>query len=521
MQDGAWRTYKARQDFAAASKIQTEDDISASVVVPASQLPGLKRASSAISYKFAANCEYRLFQRPDDAIHRGLDKQTELDMSRPDNFLSNYEPLSADRAKQMVAKITRFDQYTPPMQAMIRGAAEAGTGYVVSSSEPRLVDGKPSKNPRYLQIRPDLLDPLGVYAAEQGARLFRALGATDPVYFPVDAVLIGRRNNPPDPEAKLRGLAVYSPIHYQELPELFMDFICSLTGKSPSTTGAGSEGALTKSPFNALRPTIDLNNALVSFILTGLGGFSTAAGYVGPNVRVDHDISLLVPEIWCRLTSAERDPAAMIRDGLLEPLRDFEHEGRSVLASRLGYRITDRFVRAYFGRVFDNPSKVFTEEILKPETQDRDAFADGIWNITEAQQRVAREYLEDGSIKDACPPLRALLTIMATGSFEGKDAHHPDIRRMFTRQSLLASDWYRARLLTTQQRDMTLWQRHVRYLDRFLRDESRRAAAARLDIARRRQLAAAELARVSSLAYLDALSGTLGADPVSADYDGE
>jgi hypothetical protein len=45
-----------------------------------------------------------------------------------------------------------------------------------------------------------------------------------------------------------------------------MDFICSLTGKSPSTTGAGSEGALTKAPFNALRPTVDLNNALVSYI---------------------------------------------------------------------------------------------------------------------------------------------------------------------------------------------------------------------------------------------------------------
>ncbi len=30
--DHAWRTYKVRQDFAAASKIQTEDDISASVV---------------------------------------------------------------------------------------------------------------------------------------------------------------------------------------------------------------------------------------------------------------------------------------------------------------------------------------------------------------------------------------------------------------------------------------------------------------------------------------------------------
>ena len=105
---------------------------------------------------------------------------------------------------------------------------------------------------------------------------------------PVDCVLLGRRNNPPEAERGIRGLAVYNPIHYQELPELFMDFICSLTGKSPSTTGAGSEGALTaKGPFNALLPITDLNNALVSFILTGLPGFSTAAGHIGPNVQVD------------------------------------------------------------------------------------------------------------------------------------------------------------------------------------------------------------------------------------------
>ena len=58
-------------------------------------------------------------------------------------------------------------------------------------------------------------------------------------------------------------LAVYNPIHYMELPELFMEFIASLTGKSPSTTGAGSEGALTKGPFNALPPIYDLNSALL------------------------------------------------------------------------------------------------------------------------------------------------------------------------------------------------------------------------------------------------------------------
>ena len=66
---------------------------------------------------------------------------------------------------------------------------------------------------------------------------------------PVDAVLAGRRNNPPEPAAGIRSLAVFSPIHYLPTPELFMEFISSMTGKSPSTTGAGSEGALTKGPF--------------------------------------------------------------------------------------------------------------------------------------------------------------------------------------------------------------------------------------------------------------------------------
>src|SRR3954468_16413765 len=104
-----------------------------------------------------------------------------------------------------------------------------------------------------------------------------------------------------------------------------MEFICSMTGKSPSTTGAGSEGALTKGPFNALPPIIDLNAALVSYLLTGDAVFITAAGCVGPHFRVDHDVSLLVPEIWCRMSVAERNPQTLIADGCLEKCEDFEH----------------------------------------------------------------------------------------------------------------------------------------------------------------------------------------------------
>lgn len=156
----------------------------------------------------------------------------------------------------------------------------------------------------------------------------------------VNAVLPGRRNNPVDKKAGIRPLAVYNPIHYQETPELFMDFVCSLTGKSPSTTGAGSEGALTKAPFNMLTPTTDLNNALLSHILTESNGFSTAAGYIGAENKVDHDISILIPEIWSRMTPDDRNPKNLISNGSLEKLEDFEYEGKKVLASRLGYRIT-------------------------------------------------------------------------------------------------------------------------------------------------------------------------------------
>jgi len=345
-----------------------------------------------------------------------------------------------------------------------------------------------------------------------GTRFHRKLPLDAAVSHPVDAVLAGRRNNPP--ETGIRALAVSNPIHYQELPELFMDFVCSLTGKSPSTTGAGSEGALTKGPFNALYATSDLNNALVSFILTGYAGYSSSAGYVGPGVRVDHDVSLLIPEIWARLTPEERDPDYLIKNNYLEPLEDFVHAGKQVLASRLGYRITERFVHGYLGKIFDNPNTVFTDAILKPETQDLDVFVDGINNIVEAQQRVAQQYLDDGSIEEACPPLRALLYIMATGAYEGMDAKHPDIRAMFTREYLLESDWYQERLEIKQQRDISLWRRHVHSLKQFLNLASHADAAEQLEVNKRLESAQAKLEQVQSPGYLAGLVGTIGADPL-------
>jgi len=510
--DGSWRTFGLRKDFHPAVKIQMEDDITASVVTPPGSLANLPDAPTDRSLKFVRNAERRLFQRPDDAIHRGYDKQAEADFAQAENFFSNYEPLTGADARELVDDAIGFHQFTDPMRDLIRKVCDQSPGgYFVSSAHPRKVDGKPSKNPRYLQLRPDLVNPRHAYLAEMATRLFRRVPLGKPVYNPVTAVLAGRRNNPP--EEGIRSLAVFNPIHYLELPELFMEFICSMTGKSPSTTGAGSEGALTKGPFNAMPPIIDLNNALVSWLLTGHDGFVTAAGHVGPKFRVDHDISLLVPEVWCRMSAEERTPEYLIENHYLERCQDFDFANQRVLASRLGYRMNARFARAFFGRVFNHPHEVLTEEMLRPELQDLATFADGVDNVVTTQRRVAEMYFADGSIEQACPPLAALLHIMAKGDWEGKGLSDPEVRGLFTRESLLTSAWYRQRLATKQTGDVALWRRHVDYLERFLKLASHADESARLGIPQRLDLAQGTLRQVESSGYLESLVGTIGTDP--------
>jgi hypothetical protein len=511
--DGSWRVYKLRPDFNPAAKVQVEDDITVSVTVPARTLGSLDERFTAPSAKLVENCEALLFQRPDDAIHRGIDAQAEADIASPGTFLSNFEPLTVGDARALVNRVLEFDAFTEPMKHLISDhAADPQTEWLVSSAHPRVVDGKPSKNPRYLQRRPDVVNARDTYLAETSARLYRRVPGNQDLHFPVNAVLAGRRGNPPEPSIGLPPLAVYGPIHYQELPELFMDYICSLTGKSPSTTGFGSEGALTKGPFNALPPVIDLNNALVAAILNEHAGFTTAAGYLGPNYRVDHDISMLVPEIWCRMTVEERTPEFLIANGLLEKVEDFDYEGRRVLASRLGYRITSLFADRFLGRVFETPGAVLTEELLRPEKQGLSVFVSGVDAIVQGQARVAQQYFDDGSVHAACPPIRALLHLMVHGTYEGMAVDSPELRAMFTREALLASDWYQERLREKQRRDIALWQRHVNALEAY-----RDAAAARrergFDIEGRLGSARTMLAQVSAPAYLEELEGTIGADP--------
>ncbi|SDD03470.1 hypothetical protein [Williamwhitmania taraxaci] len=515
-QDKSWYMHSLRPDFIAAAKVQMEDDISATITVPANLLEYLHPDQKNLSVKLVENCEKLFFQRPDEAIHRGYDKQAEEDLSQQNNFTTNYEPLSPDDGKEIIEDAIHFDKYTDPIKTLIiRGAADKNGNFFITPSHLRKLDNNTrSGNPRYLQTNPDFSNPVDGYLAKVGIRLFRKIPLDKPVNFPVTNILAGRKNNPADIKAGLRSLSVYNPIHYQEYPELFMDFICSLTGKSPSTTGAGSEGALTKGPFNMLVATTDLNNALLSYILTGYDGFSTSAGYVGPKNRFDHDISILIPELWCRMDSEEKKPTRLIREGLLEKVDDFEFKGQKVLASRLGYRITRSFIFKHLGRIFEEPMGVFSDEVLRPELQDMEEFVDGVNNIVEAQQKSAMMYIEDGSVESAIPPLQVLIHVMAHGDFKGMELSNPELRKMFTREYVVASDWYKERLSLKQQRDTKHWQAQIDYITAFKDKKVNQSIIEELRIDEKLVFAQKELTHVKSDSYLKHLEGTIGLDNI-------
>ncbi len=505
--DGSWRLFGLRHDFHPAEKVQTEDDITASLVAPTPDGP---------SRKFVENCETLLFQRPDDAIHRGYDKQAEADIAAPGTFLSNFEPLTRADAREMADDAVAFSAFSDPMQQLITAVASMKDGespeYFVSSAHSRIVDGQRSKNPRYLQVRPDHADPVSTAAALLAGKLLRKLPADQPLKLPVDVVAAGRRNNPPD--KGVPPLASYNPLHYMELPELFMEFISSMTGKSPSTTGAGSEGALTKGPFNALPAVIDLNAALLSYVLTDYDGWVSCAGFCGPNVRVDHDISLLVPEVFSRMSADERRASHLLAEGGLERVPDFEYEGVTYPASRLGYRMTAQMARKYFGRIFLHPHVVFTEGMLKPELQDPALYAESVKTIVETHQRVAQAYFDDGTIELAAPPLRALLEIMAHGATaSGLTLADPEFRGMFSRDVVLASDWYNARLDRKQAADVELLERGIAHIEKFAAAPDNADVIVRIGLAGRLQAARAELDHLRSEQYRQELVGTLGLQP--------
>jgi hypothetical protein len=505
-----WRLFSLRDDFIPATKLQLADDITVTTVVPAKNIPFLRGQREEASVKVVHNCEHRLYQRPDEAIVPGYDPESEADLAGKNIFACNFRALSKEAVREMIRNRITFEAYSDPLKRMLENfvADEKGPSYAICPSELRTMgDGRISKNQRYLQNRSDIRNGMDTYLAGISSKLWRKFsGPFEAVNLPVDTILSGRRNNPP--EDGIRPLCVYNPLHYMDLPELFLEFTASITGKSPSTTGAGSEGAMTKDPFNCLSSVHDLNNALLSFILTGYHGFLSAAGYVGPWVKVDHDVTYLLPEIWCRMTAEERNPKFLIDHQYLERCENFQHDGHLICAERLGYRITKKFVRTFAGRVFPFPDTIFSDEMLRPEMQDMAVFADSMGAIVDAHQRAASMIFDSEEIKLAIPPLRALLGIAAHGSCDGMGLGDRNFRAMFRRENVIGSDWYLARLRKYQASQIEHLTNGIAYVKDFENNcpDGDEAVSA----TKRIEKISRELDFVKSDAYLSGLIGTLG-----------
>jgi hypothetical protein len=70
--NGTWRNFKMRQDFIAADKVQMEDDITASVVVPLDQIPGSVGGFSVESHTTGAPAKKYIRRRLDLRFSRTL-----------------------------------------------------------------------------------------------------------------------------------------------------------------------------------------------------------------------------------------------------------------------------------------------------------------------------------------------------------------------------------------------------------------------------------------------------------------
>jgi len=225
-------------------------------------------------------------------------------------------------------------------------------------------------------------EPDGQVCGRTWPSVSRSHSADKPVYGPVDAVLVGRRNNTsPRPEAPLSGLAVYNPTQLPDLSRAVMDFICSLNGKRSRRRlqRRHAKAPITKARSKRLtyRPTADLNNAPGQLHPHRPGRvFQRTPGISRPESAVDHghqfaEAGNLVA--GCRPRSASHVTHTRKNSGNHGDLsvRGRKHHGQPAGVSHQD----SKFVATFWEGVRTTPRRCFDDSILKPEITGSPAFA--------------------------------------------------------------------------------------------------------------------------------------------------
>ena len=210
------------------------------------------------------------------------------------------------------------------------------------------------------------------------------------------------------------------------------------------------------------------------------------------------------------MDSHERNPKFLIAGGYLERCENFHHRENLVQAERLGYRITKKFVKVFAGRVFSSPHTIFSDEMLRPEKQDMDIFAASMATIVDAHRRAALLIGEGQGIGEAIPPLQALLRIAIDGECDGMTLRDEKFRAMFTREAVIGSDWYLARLKKYQQYQIEHLANGLSYVAATGKSHGKNPAGSAIDFEGRERAIAKELEFVKTDSYVISLIGTLG-----------
>jgi hypothetical protein len=171
----------------------------------------------------------------------------------------------------------------------------------------------------------------------------------------------------------------------------------------------------------------------------------------------------------------------------------------------MGYRITEKFIKIFAGRVLSFPSSLFADEVLCPEKQDLSIFADSMANIVESHKHAAEIIMSCGDMDRAIPPLKALINIMYTGEYNGMKLSSPQFRELFRRESVISSDWYLERLKNKQAHYVEHLKSGLEYLRTFMETHGSNPT-----VESKIATLTTGLADASSPEYLGGLIGTIG-----------
>jgi hypothetical protein len=148
------------------------------------------------------------------------------------------------------------------------------------------------------------------------------------------------------------------------------------------------------------------------------------------------------------------------------------------------------------------------------ELQSLEEFVDGIENIATSDGESPPSLFRGRVVRAAIPPLKAVLSVMAYGNYGGKSIQDPEVRRLFDREYVLASDWYRARLEHYREHEIAYIESSISYLRRFLAERAEPKSLTERRVQAELSNSHGRLEELMTPNYLERIWGSIGLDPL-------